>query len=73
MYSGMKWSERPGFPALTTFGQSDCVNNFYLEIKDLIPVFDGQLILAKSGQGRWLFRSINQPPPEVVRMSGLCS
>jgi hypothetical protein len=41
---------------LTTFGQSDCINNIYLEIKDLTPAIDGQLILAESDQCRWLFQ-----------------
>ena len=47
---------------LTTFGQSDCINNIYLDIKDLTPATDGQLIPAESGQGRWLFQAY-QPLP----------
>jgi hypothetical protein len=40
--------------ALTTFGQSDCINNIYLEIKDLTPAMDGQYFPADRGQRRWL-------------------
>lgn len=31
---------------LTTSGQSVCINNIYLDIKDLTPAIDGQLIPA---------------------------
>jgi hypothetical protein len=45
--------------ALTTFGQSDSINNIYPEIKDLTPAMDGQYFPADRGQGHWLFHSTN--------------
>jgi hypothetical protein len=42
--------------ALTTFGQSDSINNIYPEIKDLTPAMDGQYFPVDRGQGHWLFQ-----------------
>jgi hypothetical protein len=41
--------------ALTTFCRADNINNIYHDINDLPPAIEGQLFLAESGQGRWLF------------------
>jgi hypothetical protein len=40
--------------ALTTFGQSDCINNMYLGIKDLNPARDSQYFPVDRVQGHWL-------------------
>jgi hypothetical protein len=61
---------------LTTFGISECINNIYLEIKDLTPAIDGQLILAESGQDRWLFLSFREGGFRhvlIVVLVSLCS
>jgi hypothetical protein len=47
--------------AVTTFSQSDCINNIYLEIKDLTPAMDGQYFPADRGQGHWPFQLISIP------------
>jgi hypothetical protein len=44
---------------LTTIGQSDCINNNYLVIKDLTPALGGQFTPAKYGQGQWPFHLTN--------------
>lgn len=39
---------------LTTFGQSECIYNIYLEIRDLTLEMDGQFIPAYGGQVHWV-------------------
>jgi hypothetical protein len=43
---------------LTTFSQSDSINNTNLNINGLTPVRDGQDIPAKGGQGHRFFQPI---------------